>query len=45
MHWFIDFGKCEKLYGMHVDQTMHLVCKVLWWGLIAGGAVKIPFQM
>ena len=29
-HWLIDFGKCEKWYGLHVDQLLHGVCKVLW---------------
>ncbi len=27
-HWFIDAGKCEKQYGLHVDQVLHLACKV-----------------
>ena len=45
VHWFIDFGKCEKLYGMHVDQSLHVLCKVLWWGLVAGEVVKVPLQM
>ena len=29
-HWFIDFGKCEKRYGLHVDQGLHILCKVMW---------------
>ena len=29
-HWIIDFGKCEKRYNLHVDQALHLICKVLW---------------
>lgn len=29
-HWLIDFGKCEKCYGIHTDQALHLLCKVLW---------------
>ena len=28
LHWLIDTGKCEKLYGLHVDQALHLTCKV-----------------
>jgi hypothetical protein len=39
IHWFIDFGKCEKLYGIHVDQALHVLCKIAWWGLIAGKVV------
>lgn len=30
-HWAIDFGKCEKMYGIHADQAMHMACKVVWW--------------
>ncbi len=29
-HWVIDFGKCESWYGIHEDQTAHIVCKILW---------------
>lgn len=29
-HAMIDFGKCEKWYDIHVDQALHLACKVLW---------------
>lgn len=29
-HGLIDLGKCEKKYGFHTDQTLHVVCKVLW---------------
>ncbi|MCI0705772.1 MAG: DUF3307 domain-containing protein [Planctomycetia bacterium] len=39
IHWFIDLGKCEKLYSMHIDQALHVICKIAWWGLIAGGIV------
>ena len=42
LHWFIDLGKCEKLYSIHIDQGMHVLCKVLWWGLLYFGVV--PFN-
>ena len=29
-HWMIDLGKCEKRYGIHVDQAAHLLCKLFW---------------
>lgn len=29
-HWIIDFGKCERWYGYHVDQVLHVACKVVW---------------
>jgi len=37
VHWLIDLGKCERLYGIHVDQGLHVGCKVAWWGLLAAG--------
>ena len=32
-HSAIDFGKCENWYGIHVDQALHVLCKLgwLWW--------------
>jgi hypothetical protein len=29
-HWAIDFGKCEKWYGINTDQWLHIGCKILW---------------
>jgi hypothetical protein len=29
-HWLIDFFKCEGKYSIHVDQALHLACKLLW---------------
>jgi hypothetical protein len=37
VHWLIDFGKCEGWFGIHVDQALHVGCKVLWCVLIANG--------
>jgi hypothetical protein len=34
IHWFIDLGKCEKYFDIHVDQGLHLLCKVVWWALL-----------
>lgn len=28
LHAWIDFGKCEKYYGIHDDQILHVVCKL-----------------
>jgi hypothetical protein len=39
-HWAIDFGKCEKWYSIHVDQALHLLCKVAWLGLLATNTVQ-----
>lgn len=29
-HWLIDYGKSNRMYGFHVDQFLHLGCKVIW---------------
>jgi hypothetical protein len=31
-HWMIDFCKCERWFGIHTDQCLHLLTKVaiLW---------------
>jgi len=29
-HGLIDFGKCENAYGIHLDQLLHLACKIIW---------------
>lgn len=39
VHWLIDFGKCERWYGVHLDQAMHLGCKALWIALAMRGAL------
>ena len=39
IHWVIDYGKCEKLYNIHIDQGLHILCKLVWWGMLAGGVV------
>lgn len=33
-HWAIDFGKCEKWYGIHTDQWLHVGFKLLWAWMI-----------
>lgn len=37
-HALIDLGKCERLYDVHVDQLLHLTCKVVWCVLAGGHA-------
>lgn len=29
-HFLIDLGKCQNKYSIHVDQALHIVCKVTW---------------
>lgn len=35
-HWLIDFGKCDNLYGIHVDQALHVACKLAWLAVVVG---------
>jgi hypothetical protein len=39
VHWIIDTLKCEGVFGIHVDQALHVLCKVTWWLLIAHGVL------
>lgn len=32
-HAAIDGAKCRGLFGMKVDQALHLACKVVWAGI------------
>lgn len=34
-HWLIDYGKSEELYGVNLDQTLHILCKVVWLVILA----------
>lgn len=29
-HWCIDYGKCSHWYNVHVDQSAHIACKMVW---------------
>jgi hypothetical protein len=40
IHWITDYGKCAKWYSLHVDQAIHIICKIAWWSLVAAEAVK-----
>ena len=39
IHWLCDFGKCEKWYGFHADQLIHIISKAVFVGLIINGLV------
>lgn len=37
-HWLIDAAKCEGWTSIHVDQALHVACKIAWtlafaWGI------------
>ncbi|MDX1902110.1 MAG: DUF3307 domain-containing protein [Gammaproteobacteria bacterium] len=29
-HWVIDFLKCQNKFGIHMDQALHIQCKIMW---------------
>lgn len=33
-HATIDWMKCNKWFSIHIDQLLHIVCKVIWLVLI-----------
>lgn len=39
VHFFIDVAKCEGYTNIHVDQALHIVCKLLWVILLLTGVV------
>ena len=39
VHWIIDFAKCERWFGFHTDQFLHVLCKVIWVYLIISQTV------
>jgi hypothetical protein len=36
-HFVIDFFKCEDKYDIHMDQMLHLWCKIAWVGIVVWG--------
>lgn len=34
LHWMIDFSKCEGWINIHVDQGLHVLCKIIYTVLI-----------
>jgi hypothetical protein len=34
LHWLIDFAKCERWTNFHQDQSLHLVCKLGYLGVL-----------
>ncbi|MCZ7862695.1 DUF3307 domain-containing protein [Agrobacterium salinitolerans] len=33
-HFAIDDAKCNEWFGEHVDQALHIACKLLWAALL-----------
>ena len=39
VHWVSDFGKGEAWYGFHFDQSIHILSKAVWAGLMFYGLI------
>jgi len=39
LHFTIDFSKCEHWINLHVDQVLHILCKVVYVYVIYQGLV------
>jgi len=37
IHWLIDLAKCAGLTSIHVDQGLHVLCKVAWYAMLLAG--------
>ncbi len=37
VHWIIDFAKCEDWTNIHIDQLLHVACKLVWCLLLVLG--------
>jgi hypothetical protein len=40
-HWLIDYCKGDGFTNFHTDQLLHVLCKLLYIGLIWGGLLKL----
>ena len=43
LHWFIDLAKAERITNIHVDQLLHLLCKIAYVIVIAKGWIPLSF--
>lgn len=34
IHWLTDWAKCEGRIGFHTDQAIHVLCKLIWVGVV-----------
>lgn len=33
-HFVIDYFKCKQRLSFNQDQSLHILCKLAWWGLL-----------
>lgn len=41
LHWLIDLGKGEGLYGYVTDQVLHISCKAIYVIILAKGLIAV----
>ena len=41
LHSVFDFSKCRGRFGLGLNQTLHLLCKLLW-ALLAARLLALP---
>lgn len=39
-HFVIDKLKCENMFGVAIDQALHVVCKIVWVIIWASGRIQ-----
>jgi hypothetical protein len=32
-HFIVDYLKCREIIGFNTDQSIHLFCRLVWWGI------------
>ncbi|MCA9268776.1 MAG: DUF3307 domain-containing protein, partial [Planctomycetales bacterium] len=37
-HYLIDRSKCAGKMSFNQDQALHILCKLIWWGMAIAGA-------
>lgn len=40
-HWIIDSLKCEGVTSIHIDQLLHVACKIAWWAMIVNHVIVV----
>ncbi|CAN5126272.1 hypothetical protein BH11PLA2_BH11PLA2_14340 [soil metagenome] len=39
IHFGIDWLKCQGYTNIHLDQLLHILCKVAWWALLMNNVI------
>ena len=41
VHWIIDLLKCEGYTNIHLDQILHIICKLVWALALVNGIAHL----